>query len=182
MRSFLVIGLAVLLWGCSSNPRLDIEVPQNFDLSGQWLLNPTLSDRPPNTRRLMDSAERDAIRRGPSRRPPRGSSLAFITHDFPVLNAQSMVIEQNRDSMGVRFDRGEYRDVSWGERKRGLWEVSAGWYKGDLVILSESNDAKAQETISLSDNGQTMVVFVVVKSEGEDFISTRTFERVPSGR
>ena len=179
MRPVLVVGVMIFIWGCSSAPPLDMVVPQNFDLNGQWLLNPVLSDRPPNTRRLTDSADRS---RRASRRPPRGSSLAFITHDFPVLGAQSMVIEQNRDSMGVRFDKGEYRDVSWGERKRGLWEVSAGWYEGDLVILSESNDAKARETISLSANGQTMVVFVVVESDGEDFTSTRTFERVPSGR
>ena len=182
MRRSVVVGLVVLFYGCSSAPALDVQVPQNFDLSGQWLLNPVLSDRPPNTRRLMDAAERDAIKRGPRRRPPKGSALAFITHDFPVLNAQSMVIEQNRDSMGIRYDKGDYRDVSWGERKRGLWEVSAGWYRGDLVIVSESSDAKAQETMSLSANRQTMVVLVEVESDGQDFVATRTFERVPANR
>ena len=83
--------------------------------------------------------------------------------------------------MGIRYENGAYRDVSWGERKRGLWQVSAGWLEGALVISSKASDASARESMRLSDNGQRMTVRVEVKSGGDNLSVLRTFDRV-SGR
>jgi hypothetical protein len=103
--------------------------------------------------------------------------LAFITRDFPVLQAREMRIEQNRDSMGIRYDTGDYRDVSWGTRRRGLWEVRAGWHEGSLYILSDAVDAEATEIMTLSDAGHRMDVRVQVQSGGDDVEVVRVFRR-----
>ena len=171
--------IVVAAAACSGVP-LDAEPPVRYDIGGQWVLNVELSDPPPNTRQIMARADRDFAegRIG----SPSGGALAFVTQDFPVLEAKSMVIEQDSDSMGIRYDTGVYRDVSWGERKRGLWEVSAGWFEGDLVILSGATDATGRETFRLSGNGQTLVVAVEANSDGEKLFAERVFERVPAAR
>ena len=174
----LVGALALLAAvGCGGVP-LDEKPPVRYDIDGQWVLNAELSDPPPNTRQIMARADRDFAegRIG----LPSGGALAFVTQDFPVLEAKSMVIEQDNDSMGIRYDTGVYRDVSWGDRKRGLWEVSAGWLEGDLVILSRATDATGRETFRLSENRQTLVVLVEANSDGEKLVAERIFERVPA--
>ena len=167
----------VLLAACSGVP-LDVEPPRRFDIGGQWALNTQRSDPPPNTRQILARADRDFVqgRVGVS----QGGALAFVTQDFPVLEAKSMVVEQDSDSMGIRYDNGVYRDVSWGERKRGLWKVSAGWVEGRLVIVSKTSDATGRETLRLSADGQTLEVWVEANSDGEKLEAVRVFERVPA--
>ena len=170
-------GLAIIAAsGCSGVP-LDEQPPVRYDLGGQWVLNTELSDPPPNTRQIMARADRDFAEGRIGR--PSGGALAFVTQDFPVLEAKSMAIEQDSDSMGIRYDNGVYRDVSWGERKRGLWEVSAGWLEGNLVILSKATDATGRETFRLSESGRTLEVLVEANSDGEKLVALRVFERVP---
>ncbi len=101
----------------------------------------------------------------------------FITHDFPVLLAKRMVIEQNADSMGIEYDPGGYRDVSWGKRTRELWEVYSGWEEGNLVIVSHGRNAETKETMSLEENGRLLVVTVDVDADGEEVSVTRVFRR-----
>lgn len=158
----LAVIAALLLGGCSS---IDLESrpPAGFDLSGDWVLVSGASDTAPSRRRLR----------------AQGGMLAFVTQDFPVLRASAMHIDQSRDSMGVRYDAGDYRDVSWGTRKRGLWEVRAGWHEGSLIILSDARDAQARETLTLSADGQRLTVDVQVKSSGDDVDVTRVFLRQP---
>lgn len=174
----LVGALVVLAAAACGGVPLDEQPPVRYEIGGQWVLNTELSDPPPNTRQIMARADRDFAegRIG----LPSGGALAFVTQDFPVLEAKSMVIEQDSDSMGIRYDTGVYRDVSWGERKRGLWKVSAGWFEGDLVILSKATDATGRETFRLSESGQTLEVVVEANSDGEKLMATRVFERVPA--
>jgi len=153
-----ILLTAVTLTGCSGVP-LDTRAPAGFDLSGRW--------------RLVDAVSDPAPERRPLRR--RGFSLAFAAADFPVLEARTLSIEQNRDSMGVNYDGDNYRDVSWGERQRGLWEVNAGWLDGVLLIRSEAPDAEATERLRLE--GDRLVVDVEVSSGGETLTRTRVFER-----
>ena len=141
--------------------QLDPNRPRNFELSGTWHLVEQASDPTPSHRRLRD----------------RGGMLAFITQDFPVLRAREMRIEQSGDSMGIRYLPGGYRDVSWGTRNRGLWEVRAGWHEGSLVILSEASDARALETLTLSDGGRRLDVHVRIDARGDDLAVSRTFRR-----
>ncbi len=175
-RTCLGVLAALGVLACSSAP-FNVEPPRHFDIGGQWVLNAGLSDPPPNTRQILASSDQESVegRIGLY----RGGALAFVAQDFPVLAAKSMVIEQDRDSMGIRYDNGAYRDVSWGERKRGLWEVSAGWFEGNLVIVSKASDATGRETLRLSENGQTLRILLEANVDGEKLIAVRVFERVP---
>ena len=94
-----------------------------------------------------------------------------------MLKAREMRIEQNRDSMGIRYDQRDYRDVSWGERRRGLWDVRAGWHEGRLLIVSDADDARARETLTLSDDGERLEVDVRIDSGGDDVQVSRVFQR-----
>ena len=156
----LVVCAALLAAGCAGTP-LEYTPEPGFNLSGNWELVPELSDETPPRSRLRS----------------RGSMIAFITQDFPVLRAERMHIEQNRDSMGVEYDGREYRDVSWGVRQRGLWEVQAGWLEGNLVIVSEAPDGAAREKFVLSPDGQMLTIDIRVSSGSEDLSVTRIFSR-----
>ena len=170
MRTLGPLGLVFLLAtsGCQQL-QLDQRAPQGFNLSGTWHLLPALSDAPPNERR-------------PGRRRPAGRAgpvdgFAFITHDFPVLAARRMRIEQNLDSMGVRYDKGGYRDISWGKRERGMWDVQAGWKDGALLVVSRSKGQNVTETMSLEDGGRTLVVDVQASGGERNLTLKRVFKR-----
>ena len=179
MKRLLTLSLALLLAACSSI-ELDETNPSNVNLDGTWILDFANSDDVPDMR--------DGLNRPKQRQPrnPReaqiseirgaiGSGLAFIVHDFEVLRADKMEIELNPDSMGIRYFPGVYRDVSWGERQRGLWEVYAGWELGDLVILSRAPDLRVMERMQLS--GDRLTVQVEIKADDEQRTLTRVFRR-----
>jgi len=158
-----MVGLLLGCWlvaGCTS-VSLDDQAPAGFDLGGNWVLDPASSEVTPEVRRLRQ----------------RGVSIAMVAQDFVVLRCRRMEIEQNADSMGVAYDDGSYRDISWGVRDRGLWEVNAGWDEGALRILSRAHDAKAEETMTLADAGRRLVVRVLVEADNDHLDITRTFVR-----
>lgn len=160
LRALFALLGCLALAACGGIP-LEAQRPQTFDLSGTWTLVPADSDEAPS-RRLLRA---------------RGGMLGYVTQDFPVLRAQQLDIEQSRDSMGVFYDGRDYRDVSWGTRQRGLWEVQAGWHEGSLYIISEAPDAEAREILSLSPNGDTLTIDVRIRSSGDTVTATRTFRR-----
>ena len=157
----LIASVALLCLTACGRIQLDPQRPADFDLTGTWVLVEEASEAPPSTRRLRS----------------RGGMLAFIIQDFPVLRAREMRIEPSGDSMGVRYIPGGYRDVSWGTRTRGLWEVRAGWHEGSLVILSVADDARARETLTLSADGRRLDVAVRIDARGEDLDVVRVFRR-----
>ncbi len=177
-RLLTLAGLAVVLAGCGQIP-LEENAPARFDLSGHWVQadNP----RQPGAggeREAAGSAERNGRSGGmpPAGRrqgsgPPGGRSggsmagmaSGFIAQDFPLLVAREMRIEQDARSMGIEYARGSYRDVSWGERRRGIWEVRAGWHEGALHIYSEASDISAAEIWQLSADGQRLDISISVK-------------------
>ncbi len=129
----------------------------------------------------MNRVAQDEARRRPSRSAQKarikGAVFAFVKQDFPVLEAHHMVIEQNRDSMGINYEPGTYRDVTWGERERGLWRIFAGWdEQGALAIHSRSSDIRAVERFSLRDDGRLQVQ-VDIDGDDRDFSLVRVFER-----
>ena len=174
--SRLTTALLALAWlaGCTS---LSEVPPAGLDLSGEWVVDETASDPPPDV---------DAIRRREDRRVARGrqtdptASGAFVAQDFPVLAATRLVIEQDRESMGVYYFRGDdsnYLDFTWGERERDFWQVRTGWQEGDLVILSERGGVEGTERFSLEQAGQRLRVRVAVDTGGEKVRSERVFDR-----
>ncbi len=165
------------LGGCGSVP-LDTEAPTGFNLNGDWVINQALSDPPPNERRLQAEADQALVKMGRVGQRKRMGMLAFVTADFPVLASKSMVIEQDARSMGIRYASGAYRDVSWGQRRRGLWEVNAGWTEAGLVIASRADDASATETMRLRKDGRQLAIAVEIKSGGDALSAVRVFDRV----
>ena len=153
-----------LLGGCAGGVTLDPNPPPDFSLAGVWVLDPLDSDSAPKPRQLRK----------------RGFGIAMAAQDFPVINTRRMRIEQSADSVGIEYDDGVYRDLSWGVRRRGLWEVNAGWEEdGQLLILSEASDAKASEALHLMNAGQRLVVHVQVSADGQTLRLVRTFIRQP---
>ncbi len=165
------------LGGCGSTP-LDPEAPTEFDLNGHWVINRALSDPPPDEGRLRAEADRALVEMGRPGQRRRTGMLAFVAADFPVLASKSMIIEQDPQSMGIRYASGAYRDVSWGQRRRGLWEVNAGWTEAGLVIASRADDASATETLRLREDGRQLAINVEIKSGGDALSAVRVFDRV----
>jgi len=155
------IVIALLLAGCNSKPP-SVAVPAGFNLSGEWVLLPDASDAGPTGLNLR----------------ARGGMLRLIAQDFPVLRATRLSIEQGGDSMGISYDGTDYRDVSWGARKRGFWEVQTGWVEGQLVIISKAEDADARETFALTPDGGQLAVHIQVEAGGESLAVTRTFTKI----
>ena len=86
-----------------------------------------------------------------------------MAQDFPLLVAREMRIEQDARSMGIEYTSGSYRDVTWGERRRGVWEVRAGWNEGALHIYSKASDVSASEIWQLSSDGQRLDIRISVR-------------------
>ena len=174
VRAFLCTAIGLLcLAACASQP-LETRAPARFDLDGSWLLLADLSDTPP-----VEPRERYPTRPDPRRRQQRPAmGLAFVTHDFPGLRARRLDIEQVGDSMGIAYDGKAYRDVSWGERERGLWKINAGWNDaGELVIRYRASDARATETLSLDESRERLRLRIEIRTEDDSVDVTRIYER-----
>jgi hypothetical protein len=159
-------GAIFLLITACAGPSLDPAPPAGFNLSGEWRLVADRSDTTP------DQGFLDNSRQSGSHELARHG----IGTDYPVVYASRMKIEQNRDSMGIRYDQSEYRDVSWGKRERGMWTVDAGWSSGALYIYSRAHDSRGVEVMHLSADGNTLTVDVEVHA-GEKIRVQRVFRR-----
>ena len=180
MRVTVCFLSALFLFGCTG---VDL-APQsvsNVDFSGTWLIDFGDSDSAPD---LRDQGKRELYRRARSPvsrealRLGDGSGLTFIAHDFQVLSADKVDIEQSRDSMGIRYYPGIYRDISWGDRQRGLWEVEAGWEENELVVISTAKDLRVVERFVWTSQDR-MRVNVAIDADGEDMAFARSFYRQP---
>ena len=70
-----------------------------------------------------------------------------------------------------------YRDVTWGERERGLWRVNAGWDEtGALLIDSRSDDIRALERMVLRPDG-LLEIAVSVRGDRRNLEVTRVYRR-----
>lgn len=132
-------AFSLMLMACGTVP-LEERSPGGVDLSGHWV--------------ATDEADSGI-----------GLRSGFMTQDFPLLTTREMRIEQDARSMGIEYGRGSYRDVTWGERKLGVWEVRAGWLEGALHIYSEAPDTSASEVWRLNEDGTELIIDMQVKAE-----------------
>lgn len=174
------LGLALLgtfTIGCS-NLDLASKPTTAVPLSGVWLVDNSASDdatsamRPDarfgGKRRLSTRSEIERIR--------RGSGLAIVADGFQVLEASRLEIEVDGDSMGVQHLPGIYRDVSWGFKDRGIWQVQAGWEDDVLVIASQTRGIKVVERYQLLGNNR-LVVTLDIQADGNERFILRAFKR-----
>jgi hypothetical protein len=193
----LLISVATLL-GCSS---LATEPPPNYNLTGDWQLNNALSDSPNLAAMGKGSGQRKRGARGqgsgqggnekgrgqgrgqrgggngggpPSGSTGRGSQTPV---SIQVLIANEMSIEQNDESMGIEYSGSNYRDVSWGERKRGQLTIETGWKENNLVIKTEGSRLPIEETYILSEDGSRLTVVIELDGGKKGMTFTRVFEK-----
>jgi hypothetical protein len=165
---WLALGLALFAVTACGARAPATSLPAGFNLTGTWALLAAESDIPPTLIQLR----------------ARGGWLHLVVQDFPIIAAQRVRIEQDASSMGMSFDDGAWRDVSWGERERGLWTIQAGWLEDGLVILSRAEDASARETYQQSADGRQLTVRIELEAGGEDILLRRVYQRInddPSG-
>ena len=163
--ALLVCGLA--LTGCA-NP-LSTANPQQVDLSGSWQLVPERSQAPPKVTSNGEGARSRGRRRDD-----------HLGHLRPVIRANTMVIEQTGSTMGIDYKGFPYRDVSWGKRTRGTFEVTAGWIEGELHIRSKRGRMVLTEIYRLSADKQQLLLAVQFRggsNNGNTF--NRVFVRKP---
>ena len=192
MRIYFSCLFALVAFTACQSVKLDATAPPGFDLTGTWKLNTRLSDPPP----IKGAGKGEGAKKGKRQNKPKpeigrrgnkrnaqarplmvNTPMAFITRDFPVLASRKMQIEQNHDSLGVNYDRGGYRDVSWGQRDRGYWQVTAGWEDGVFIIHSKSSDQIVFERHLLSSDGKVLTVNLTYHDPVVDLKLTRVFDR-----
>ena len=174
----LILIALVSVTGCGGL-QLDAAPSQEVPLSGSWVADPAASDdvgsamRPDSKfsdrrRRMSTAAEIQRIR--------QGSGLAYVAHDFQVLDAKRMRIELGADSMGIQHFPGIYRDVTWGTRERGIWQVQAGWDDDVLVVASKTRGISVLERYQLL--GRTrLMVSLDIEADGNVRSINRSFLR-----
>lgn len=172
LKGFKVVAIIFLscLVSCA---QLSTEVPDDFDLTGKWVIDKSLSDEAPDPRRIRREEDRNIAR---GRQKDVNASASFVVHDFPVVGSNEMFIEQNADSMGIRYSSGFYRDISWGAHDRNYWQVQAGWLDGTLHILSRRKGTEGQE-IYILESDSKLTVDVKVDTGGSDVRVKRVFRR-----
>ena len=179
--SLVILVAGGLITGCSSI-ELDETNPTGVNLNGTWRLDAGASDATPDLKHGFTGAKRKRARTARDElrediRTAAGSAFAFIVHDFEVLKADELQIEQHHDSMGIRCTPGVYRDVSWGERNRGLWEVYAGWEEQQMVIISRADGMRVSERHSLIEGGRALNVAIAITADGEEKNFKRIYRR-----
>lgn len=174
--SICAVFFALSMMGCQG---LDLaQTPlKSIQLSGIWVVDAGASDdlraftRPPSERRRPKLSVREEIRR-----IGLGSGLAFVVQDFQIIDANQIVIEQGRNSMGVKHIPGTYRDVTWGDRERDIWRIQAGWQETDLVIFSTAKGLRVLERYQLV-NQNRLRLDLDVQADGVNRKLTRFFDR-----
>ncbi|MAI16556.1 MAG: hypothetical protein CMP94_04140 [Gammaproteobacteria bacterium] len=171
----MLIG-AMIMAGCGGL-NLESKPARPTNLSGTWQLDTAASDSADGLKgRPSRRLERNETVRDEIQRISRGSGLEFIAQDFQVLKAKRLKIEQGSDSMGVQHWPGVYRDVTWGQRERGLWRVYAGWERNDLLIQSTTRDMRVLERYQLINNTQLRVQ-ITVRADGQTKELQRLYRR-----
>jgi len=176
MKALVRLSIMLSLTSCSALD-LDQRKPEEIDFSGHWVLNLLLSEgatenpTSPKSVRATDQIRTEGMARADLLDP-----FVFVSHDFHIIDALSLTIELDPVSAGLSYQPGTYRDVSFGERRRGLWNIYAGWDGDDLVILSRANNLQVMERMSLV-NPKRLRVIVGIQAEKENRDLVKVFDR-----
>ena len=176
LKAILLSSFLLCLVGCSAFD-LDQRKPEKVDFSGHWVLNLPLSEGViENSRSRNDVFDPDQIKTEGMASEDLLDPFVFVSHDFHIIRAQSLTIELDSISAGLLYQPGTYRDLTFGERKRGLWDIYAGWDGDDLVVLSRADKLQVMERISLvSPNRLRIIVGVEAEKKNRDFV--KVFDR-----
>jgi len=159
----------LLTVGCSS---IATAPPDGFDLTGVWRLDAAASDVAPAREHIVEPEHRRLPADGARGPPP------FRPSDFPLLLADTLVIEQDPQSMGIEYVGLGYRDVTFGEREWGGWKIEAGWDDaGELRVHMKRRGTAYEERYRLEAGGARLVVVATVDTRRGERTVTRLFAR-----
>ena len=169
---FFVMGL----FACGPvTSSLSAIVPSGIDLSGIWLLDEKQSDSPPDVSATL-------LREKAAEIEGKGSnslaSIYFAAHDFPVIAAPQLAIEQDSASIGISYGEGQHRDWVWGLQTRSEWQVDVGWDQTKLVIKSMVSHTFGVEHYQLQADRETLVVEVTIRAGGDRETYKRTYVKL----
>lgn len=169
-RLAILLALALIV-GCAS---ISYEIPKTFDLSGSWILDEDSSDMAPDLSKIQQTEQRRALS---GRQPDATGSATFVVHDFPVVAAAKMSIEQDTDSMGIQYEDAPYADYKWGRQMRNRWSIEVGWNGEALLISKTRGSVRGSETYTLNSNGSVLTVRVRVNTASERIVLDRVYNR-----
>lgn len=194
--------LCLLSWVAAGCANLSLVPPDQYNLTGQWQLNAAISDSP-SLAGLFKSRQGAGGQRsrpqggGRAGPPPDGGKaggrgrggqnpggamgVGARQPKIPSLQAKQIDIEQNVESMGLKFDGVNYTDVSWGKRKRGELTITSGWKDRDLIVKTAGGRIAIEERYVLSLDGQRLTLFVDLDGGRDDLSFKRVFEKIPAG-
>ena len=113
LKAILLLSFLLGLVGCSALD-LDQRKPEKVDFSGHWELNLPLSEGViENPRSRNDVFDSDRIKTEGMASADLLDPFVFVSHDFHVINAQSLTIELDPISAGLDYQPGTYRAVSY---------------------------------------------------------------------
>ena len=174
-KGFLFLGFAVCCLGCSGL-ELAERTPVGIDFSGIWKLNPGSSEGLDQMLSLDLKDVPSRIRTEEIVRTTQTDPFVFISHDFHILDAKKIYAELGVDSAGLRYEPGVYRDISFGEKKRGLWSIYAGWEGNEMVILSKASGLSVLERFALIDRNRLRIAVKII-AEKEERTIVKLFDR-----
>jgi hypothetical protein len=171
----MLVGCAALTTGCS---HLKQVTPDGFNMTGTWVTQQPAEAPPPQS--VFDPNA--PIETGPPGEHEGDGAETPIFRGpiprLPMLTTTRMTIDQDATSMGIAYPRQPYRDVKWGEQKRPLYTVDAGWDDDHRLIIKTSNKAmRVTEIYSLAADGKTLTLDVELSSRRGTRHIVRTFTR-----
>ena len=176
-RAYVLLFYAALCLTSCSTLDLNAKKPENIDFSGSWELNAFLSgEHLEKSRSQSPRQNSDLIRTEDIKRTDLSDPFVFVSHDFHIVDAQLLTIELDTLSVGLHYQPGTYRDVTFGQRRRGLWDIQAGWDDMELVILSRANNLKVIERITLV-SPKRLRVTVNIEAEKKNRYFVKVFDQ-----
>lgn len=175
-RRLLVLAFAASLLGSCASVQTTPDEP--VDLSGRWVLDEELSDPEPDLEKLRVEQEKQLLR-GVAIDPM--DSVELLRLYFPVISRKSVLIEQDEESMGMRFEDQPYTDVEWGTTKEDGWRRSVKWSNSSLVVRSSRGRIRGHETYSISSETDRLSVEVSLVAGNQRVELTRVFRRHAEG-
>lgn len=178
--AFILTLLCFVISACAT--KLDYQSPSTVNLSGDWVLNKELSQEivfSASKRSTGDGKGKGAQSGGGKGKGgkgqgakgrsggrsqggaarPGGSNQNSSRQGKPdAMTSVAMTIEQSFDSMGVRYQNQNYREVDWGKSERGGVTTTAGWKKETLIIKTNGKRMSFSESYHLDSTGNVLIV------------------------
>lgn len=176
VRNFIAVLFSVSLSACAS---LAYKSPESINLSGEWVLDPAVSQTVIFSRhKAKHRAQRGSNGDRDGQGKPKGRRKASSNTDdggafqrkSDATVATHMTIEHVSDSMGVLYQSGYYRDIDWGVTEGLRGTVTAGWRDDSLVVKTKGPRRTVTEVYRLVENNTVLII--------EFDVDGKTYKRV----